>query len=104
MAAEIIRQPQALNDISDVAEFISKESVNYARIQTERFFERATVLENFPLSGRIVPEFGTDQLRELIIGPYRMIYYVVSDNRIEILTIHHSSMLLSNNELFKDDQ
>ena len=62
------------------------------------------MLENFPLSGRVVPEFATDELRELIIGSYRMIYYVVSDKRIDILTIHHSSMLLSNNDLFKGDQ
>jgi plasmid stabilization system protein ParE len=104
MAVEIIGQPQALNDISDIAEFISKASVNYARVQTKRFFERAAVLENFPLSGRIVPELGTDQLRELIIGPYRMIYYVTPNNRIEILTIHHGGMLLSNNTFFKEDK
>jgi len=104
MAVEVIWQPQALNDISGIAEFISKESFSYAQIQTERFFERATVLQNFPLSGRIVPELGTEQLRELIIGSYRMIYYVASESRVEILTVHHNNMLLSNNSFFKKDQ
>ena len=102
MAVEVIWQPQALENISDIADFISKESINYARIQIERFFERATILETFPLSGRIVPELGTEQLPELIIGSYRMIYYVVSDQRVEILTVHHSSMLLSNNPRFTE--
>ena len=104
MAVEVIWQPQALENISDIADFISKESMYYAQIQTEKFFERALILESFPLSGRVVPEFGTEQLRELIIGSYGMIYYFVSDSRVEILTIHHSNMLLSNNPRFKEHQ
>lgn len=102
MAVEVIWQPQSLEDISKIAEFISRDSAYYATIQTEKFFAKALTLENFPLSGRVVPELGVDDIREMIIGPYRMIYYVVSDSRLEILTVHHSSMLLSNNPMFKE--
>jgi toxin ParE1/3/4 len=104
MAVEVTWQPQSLEDISNIAEFISKESAYYAAIQTEKFFAKASILETFPQAGRIVPEFGVDALRELIIGPYRLIYYIVSDSRIDVLTIHHSAMLLSNSPLFKEEQ
>jgi toxin ParE1/3/4 len=50
--------------------------------------------------GKMVPEFLLPELRELIEGNYRIIYRIVSEERIDILTIHHSSRLLSNNPMF----
>jgi len=44
-----------------------------------------------PLLGKIVPEFDKDTFRELIEGNYRIIYKVVNDSQVDILTIHHSS-------------
>jgi toxin ParE1/3/4 len=42
-------------------------------------------------AGRIVPEKGEESVRELIEGNYRIIYEVVSDNLIYILTVYHSA-------------
>ena len=39
-----------------------------------------------PASGRRVPEFGRDDLREVIVGAYRIIYWI-HDEHIEIVTI-----------------
>ncbi len=33
-------------------------------------------LEQFPYSGRIVPEFNDENIRELIYGSYRIIYLI----------------------------
>lgn len=52
----------------------------------QRLDIRAGQLELFPFSGRTLPEFGLPLLRELIEGPYRIIYEVFPD-RVEILTI-----------------
>jgi len=85
---------QSIVDIQNIAEFISKDSPKYARIQVNDFFNRAKILEAFPNSGRIVPEAGNRKVRELIVGAYRIIYYIVSENRIDILSVHHSYKLL----------
>jgi len=39
--------------------------------------------------GRIVPERNVDELRELILGNYRIIYHL-NDDFIELITIIHS--------------
>jgi len=93
---EIKWTDQALEDIQNIAEFIAKDSTRYANIQVKRFFDRIEILENQPRSGRIVPEIGDDKIRELILGNYRIIYYVASKQQIDILTIHHSRRLLKN--------
>lgn len=45
---------------------------------------------NFPLSGRIVPEMNIPQIREVVEGLYRIIYYIKAD-QIDILAIIHGS-------------
>jgi len=101
MAVEIKWTIHALDDVENIAEFIALDSEHFASIQIEKFFLRTEILEEYPLSGRIVPEAGDTTIRELIEGNYRIIYRVVSESRIDILTIHQSQRLLSNNPLFK---
>jgi len=101
MATEIKWTLHALQDIESIAEFIAQDSEHFASIQIDKFFIRSQILEQFPLAGRMVPELGDEQIRELIEGNYRIIYRVVSESRVDILTIHQSYQLLSNNPLFK---
>jgi len=102
MAAEIKWTALSLEDIENIAGFIAKDSEQYALIQTERFFERVRILESHPEFGKIVPEIGSPSVRQLIEGNYRIIYNIISSNRIDILTIHHRSRLLSNSPLFEE--
>ena len=92
---------QALEDIKSIAEFISRDSVKYAEIQVERFFAHKNLLATNCRIGRIVPEVGNDQIRELITGSYRIIYTVIHINRVDVITVHHSSRLLINNPTFR---
>ena len=92
---------QSLADIENIAKFIASNSEKYAKIQVQRFFERIEILETNPLSGRIVPEINDKSIRELVMGNYRIIYKVVNEIRVDILTIHSSYMLLSNSPVFK---
>jgi len=48
-------------------------------------------LENFPLSGRQVPEAERPEIREVIFQHYRIIYWLVSAERIDILSVLHGS-------------
>jgi addiction module RelE/StbE family toxin len=98
---EIRWTDQALQDINNIAEFISKDSISYAKIQVNLFFEEVETLSQFPERGRVVPELQKKRIRELILGNYRIVYRIISSKRIHILTIHHSRRLLINNPALK---
>jgi addiction module RelE/StbE family toxin len=82
---------QAKEDLKGIAEYISRDSKRYARLQIENLKNRTEILKLQIHSGRIVPETNKENIRELIEGNYRIIYFIVSNKQINILTIHHSS-------------
>jgi len=50
-------------------------------------------LEQFPQSGRMVPERNDSAIREILLGNYRIVYRVRGDV-VELVTIHHGAKLL----------
>ena len=82
---------QSKDDLKAIAEYISKDSIRYARLQVIRLKNRTKILKTQIRSGKIVPEINKENIRELIEGNYRIIYKIVKDDQIDILTIHHSA-------------
>lgn len=82
---------QAKNDLRDIADYISKDFKEYARLQVLRLKQRVKVLEYQIYIGKIVPEINNQNIREPIEGNYRIIYRILNDSRIDILTVHHSA-------------
>jgi toxin ParE1/3/4 len=97
---EIKWTTQSLDDVDNIAEFISRDSQKYANIQVQIFFETVEILKTYPRSGRKVPEIKDSSIRELIVGFYRIIYQIQSNTQINIITIHHSKKLVRS-KLFK---
>ena len=86
---KIIWSKRALMDLEDIAEYIAKDSVKYANITVSGIIQDAVSLNDNPLVGRIVPEVNDEKYRELIKGSYRTIY-TFDENKVSILTVHHS--------------
>ena len=84
----------AIEDLRLIHEYISKDSGFYADRFVGKIITRVKQLENFPKSGRIVPEFNSPIIRELIEGNYRIIYKIAKDNSIGIVRIHHAARQL----------
>jgi toxin ParE1/3/4 len=99
--AEIVWSPRAIKDIDEIANYIAKDSLQYAEAQARLFFSTAEVLEAYPHRGRIVPEIGLSTIRQLLCGHYRIIYEVLKEGKVGILTVHHQSRLLKNNPTMK---
>ncbi len=59
----------------------------------QKIFDRCEQLRSHPESGRIVPEFGRPEIRELVHGNYRLIYEVKT-KQIDMLTIWHTNQEL----------
>ena len=51
---------------------------------------KAETLGQFPMLGRVVPEFEHGQIREVLEGPYRIIYYIKPD-QIDVLAVIHAA-------------
>lgn len=72
---------------------ISKDSKHYAERLIEKIIERVDQLEGFPKSGRVVPGFESETIRELLEGNYRIIYEL-SEDQIGIVRVYHSARQL----------
>lgn len=83
----------AVDDLRSIHSFISKDSKKYADRFIDKLIARTDQLEKNPNSGRVVPEFNVETVRELIEGNYRIIYKVDQD-LIAIVRIHHSARQL----------
>jgi addiction module RelE/StbE family toxin len=78
----------ARNDLKQIYDYIAKDSRYYATNVVENVVSKAENLDEFPEIGRVVPEIGDKNVRELIIYSYRLIYELVS-NDVQILAIIH---------------
>lgn len=91
---------QAIEDIYAASEYHRQMSAKYADTLVDKIFEKAHLLENHPRLGRMVPELGREDIRELIYKQYRVVYRIVDDTRIDILAVHPSSRPLSDKSIF----
>jgi len=71
---EVRWTPQAADDLQAIHDFIARDSPRYARAEVERILAALDQLEVFPDSGRIVPEYHRQDIRELVEPPYRLVY------------------------------
>jgi toxin ParE1/3/4 len=62
-----------------------------ARRMVDRLTRRSQQIAEFPFSGRRVPEYDVDQIREVIEGSFRIIYYIKAD-QIDVLAVIHEAM------------
>jgi len=85
----------AIENLNAIGDYIEKDSFRYAEIVVNSIFDSTYMLERHPLAGRMVPEFNDKNIRELIHGNYRIVYKVLNENRIDIITVHHSARLLN---------
>jgi addiction module RelE/StbE family toxin len=84
----------ALKHLLDIYEYISHNSALYAERMVDRLTKRSEQIAGFPMSGRNVPEYPGEDIRELIEKPYRIIYRIKPD-QIDVLAVVHGARLLS---------
>jgi len=69
----------AVRDLEDIAAYIAATSSGDALAVVNRLSKQAESLVRLPARGRVVPEllqFGLKEWRELLSGPYRVIYRI----------------------------
>ncbi|MGD9548630.1 MAG: type II toxin-antitoxin system RelE/ParE family toxin [Candidatus Krumholzibacteriia bacterium] len=90
--------PSARSQFLEGLEYIRQDRPEAAR----RFREKAELvlrrLEEFPESGRSVPEFPDLPHREVIVRPYRFFYRVVGET-IWVVAVWHGAQLVDEPEI-----
>ena len=84
----------AESHLDAIYNYISLDSPRYAAQLIDRIISRSQQIADFPLSGRRVPEYEMDQIREVIEGSYRIIYYIKPD-QITVLAVIHGRRNIS---------
>ena len=89
---------QAKEDLREIKAFIARDAPFTAVAFVGRLKQAVAVLHGFPERGRIVPEIGKPEIREIFLGNFRIIYRFGKD-RLEILTVFHGARLLTKDNL-----
>lgn len=73
--------------------YIAQDNPAAASRVTARVLLRSRQIATFPSSGRRVPDYARDDVRELIEGNYRIIYRLLTD-RVDVVAVMHCAQLL----------
>lgn len=93
MPSRIYWTRQARDDLRAIRDHIARDAPVTAVSFVRRLRQSVNRLREFPCSGQVVPEYGREEIREVLQGNYRLIYRV-AERRIDILTVFHSAQLL----------
>jgi plasmid stabilization system protein ParE len=93
VARKIVWTAEAVANLQAIFDFIARDSEPAAALTISRILDRAEQAAQFPLSGRMVPEFGIPALRELFWREYR-IFYRVLDEAVVVRGVVHGRRIL----------
>ena len=92
MAYKLIWSPAARDDLHDIVVFIARDNPNRAMSFGYELISETDRLQEFPELGRIVPEYRSDWIREIIFRPYRIVYRVDHERKLcQIARVWHSA-------------
>lgn len=90
--AEIRWSPSAVGDLEAINQHIERDSTDHAALVVRRLLAAVERLSSFPRSGRVVPEYRLDALREVVWRDYRIVYWIRADV-IEVAAVFHGARL-----------
>jgi len=94
----IVWAPLAQTRTIDAATYIAKDNPEAAEQWVIGLFDAIGRLQHLPNLGRMVPEIGRPEIREILYRRYRVIYRV-STTRVDILTVRHQRRLFDPAEI-----
>ncbi|SPE43824.1 Addiction module antitoxin [Candidatus Sulfotelmatobacter sp. SbA7] len=93
MAHRIAWSRRAVQDLDTITDYIAADSPAYAGVVLKNILNKTRILARFPRAGRKVPEFDDENVRELIVYSYRVIYRLQNDEAMIVAVIHGKRIL-----------
>ncbi|WP_437928804.1 type II toxin-antitoxin system RelE/ParE family toxin [Sorangium sp. So ce291] len=97
----VVWTERSRDDLVDIFRFIALDDRKAAERWTVRLVKQAELAAMTPFGGRVVPELGRDDVREVFLRSYRIIYRVAGDD-IRILTVFEGHRRLRLDEIEKE--
>lgn len=94
----IIWSPLSVERVEEIYEYISNDNHSTAKKFINKIFNKVETLTKYPRRGRKVPEANREEIREVFLGEYRIIYRV-EKSKIIILTIRNFNQLLPDEDI-----
>jgi len=88
--AKIRWTDEAVKWLQEIYEYISKDNKNIANKVIEEIYKKVQTLEFMPKIGYKYQD--RDNVRILLYGHYRIVYFLKDDDTIDILGIFHGSL------------
>ena len=70
---------RAQSDLLEIARFIARDNPEAARRWVAMLRKRVRAAARMPRAGRRVPELGRDDVREVVVRSYRIVYQISPD-------------------------
>lgn len=83
----------AWDGLDEATHYIAKDSRRLGEVFARRVFVATDRLETFSLLGRMVPEYGRPDVREVIVATDRIVYQLVGSH-VEIVAVRYGARLL----------
>jgi len=80
-------------DLKDIGRYIARHNRNAARRWVSRLREKVLGIREQPRVGRIVPELMRDDIREVLLASYRIVYQIRTEDLL-VLTVFEGHRLL----------
>jgi toxin ParE1/3/4 len=96
---EVVFTERFVTALEDCIDFIAQDDPQIAIEWSEHILDRCDQIATYPMSGRVVPEIGLVQIRELIEGNYRIVYEM-TEKQVIILLIWSSRKQLDDDMIF----
>jgi addiction module RelE/StbE family toxin len=90
---KVVWTPEAQAHLDGIYQYLKRDAPFYAQGVVDKLTRRSEQLVEHPHSGRMVPNYDTQNLRELIVFPYRLIYRVMAD-RLDVIAVFHGAQQL----------
>jgi plasmid stabilization system protein ParE len=88
----------ALQDLREIHAYIARDSIHYAQRLVDRIRVSIEITRRFPAAAARVPEWDRDDVREVFVGQYRVIYKF-SDDAMQVLAVIHAARQLPQSDI-----
>lgn len=75
-------------DLRHIHDFIAADSSHYAKKVTQGIVDKTLQLSELPRIGKIVPEIDDEDIRELHMYAYRILYEIKADHTHVLAVVH----------------
>jgi plasmid stabilization system protein ParE len=84
----VIWTDPAKADLRSIHDLIAHGSSHYAKKVTQDIVAKMDILDELPRIGRVVPEFNNENIRELSLYSYRILYETKDEDVFVLAVIH----------------